>query len=94
MLVHPHDRSVDHLDGGIMGSGERIHDPAPDPGAAPAHKAVVAGGVGTKGAREVTPRGTGPQHPKDAIQDTPIVYPWHAASLVGQHRSDGCPFIV
>jgi hypothetical protein len=51
VLMHTHDGRVDHLDGGIMASGERVHDPAPDPGASPAHKAVVARGVGTEGDR-------------------------------------------
>jgi hypothetical protein len=30
---------------------ERLNDPAPDPGTTPAHKAVVASGVGTEGDR-------------------------------------------
>jgi hypothetical protein len=29
VLVHAHDRRVDHLDGGIMGGSERVNDPAP-----------------------------------------------------------------
>jgi hypothetical protein len=51
VLVHAHDRRVDHLDGGIMGGSERVNDPAPDPGTTPAHKAVVVSGVGTEGDR-------------------------------------------
>src|SRR5262245_4849323 len=48
MLVHAHDGRVDHLNGNIMGSGQRVHEPAPDTCPSPAHKTVVAGGVWTK----------------------------------------------
>src|SRR4029077_6524604 len=48
VLVHAHDRRVDHLDGGIMGGSERVNDPAPEPGTTPAYKAVVASGAGTE----------------------------------------------
>jgi hypothetical protein len=34
------------------------------------------------------------QDPKDAVEDTPVIYPWHAARLVRQHRPDRCPFVV
>jgi hypothetical protein len=36
----------------------------------------------------------GSLHPEDAIEDTPVIHPWHAAWLVRQHRSDSHPFVV
>jgi hypothetical protein len=33
------------------------------------------------------------QDPEDAVEDTTIVYPRHAARLVRQHRLDGSPFM-
>ena len=41
VLVHADDGRVDHLNGGIMGSGERVHDPAPDTGPSPTNEPVV-----------------------------------------------------
>ena len=40
VLVHADDGRVDHLNGGIMGSGERVHDPAPDTGPSPTNVAA------------------------------------------------------
>src|SRR5690349_12950535 len=34
------------------------------------------------------------QHPKDAVENTPIVHPGDAARLVRQRRLDGGPFKV
>jgi uncharacterized protein YbjT (DUF2867 family) len=39
---------VDHLDGGIMGSGKCVYHAAPDTSPPPANKAVVASGVRTE----------------------------------------------
>jgi hypothetical protein len=33
------------------------------------------------------------QDPKDAVEHAPVIYAWHAARLVRQHRLDGVPFI-
>src|SRR5262249_53789855 len=93
VLMHADDRRVDHLNRGIVGSGKRVHDPTPDAGPSPANEAVVASGVGTEVARKVTPRCARPQHPKNAIQDTPIIHTRHAAGLARQHRPDGSPLI-
>ena len=41
VLVHADDGRVDHLNRGIMGSGERVHDPAPDTGPSPTNEPVV-----------------------------------------------------
>src|SRR4029077_15893674 len=30
----------------------------------------------------------------DAVEDTAVVHPWHAARLVRQHRLDGSPLMV
>src|ERR687893_769234 len=48
MLMHADDRSVDHLDGRIVGRGERVNDPALDARPAPTDETIVAGGEGAK----------------------------------------------
>jgi hypothetical protein len=40
MLMHADNRGVDHLDSGIMGSGQCIYETAPDAGPAPADEAI------------------------------------------------------
>ena len=73
---------------------ERAHNLRPDACASPANETVVAGRVRTEVVRQVTPWSPGPQDPEDAIEDTTVIHPWHAARLVGQHRLDGSPLIV
>src|SRR3979411_3231844 len=43
MLMHAHRGAVDHLHIAVVGLADRSHDAVPNPGLAPAHKAVVAG---------------------------------------------------
>ena len=40
MLIHADNRGVDHLDSGIIGIGERVHDTAPHAGPPPAKRGV------------------------------------------------------
>jgi hypothetical protein len=48
MLMHADNGGVDHLDSGIMGSGKRFYDAAPNTGPPPPDEAVVASGVWAK----------------------------------------------
>jgi hypothetical protein len=47
VLVHTHDRRVDHLHRRIMSGRKRIHDPVPDSSPPPANEAIVASRMGT-----------------------------------------------
>ena len=94
MLMHADNGGVDHLDSGIMGSGKCVYDAAPDTGPPPADEPVVASGVWAKRHRQITPRCSRSQDPKDAIEDTSVVHPRNATWLVQQHRPYGSPFIV
>ncbi len=38
--MHADNRSVDHLDSGIVGSGKRVYDAAPDTGPPPPNEAA------------------------------------------------------
>lgn len=53
--MHADNGGVDHLDSGIMGSGKRFYDTAPNTGPPPPNEAVVASGVWTKRRRQITP---------------------------------------
>jgi len=92
--MHADDRRVDHLHGGIMGASQSVHDLGPDARPPPANEAIVASSVRTEVVRQVAPRRSRSQDPEDAIEDTTVVHPWHAARLVRQHRLDGRPLIV
>src|SRR5689334_13769936 len=94
MLMHPDNRRVYHLHRGVMSTGERAHDPSPYARSSPANEAVVASGVRTEVVWQVAPRRSGPQDPKDAIEDATVVHARDTARLVGQHRPDGSPLIV
>ena len=92
--MHANNGSIDHLDSGIMGSGNRIYDAAPDPSPPPPDETVIASGVRTIRFRQITPGCSRSQDPEDAIEDTTVVYPRNAARLVRQHRLDDSPFMV
>jgi len=55
VLMHADNGGVDHLDSGIMGSGKRFYDAAPNTGPPPPDEAVVASGVWAKRRRQITP---------------------------------------
>ena len=94
MLMHADNRSVDHLDSGIMGGGKCIYDTAPDAGPPPANEPVVANGVRTERFRQIAPRCSRSQDPENPVEDTPVIYPRNPTRFVGQHRFDGGPFII
>ena len=52
--MHADNGGVDHLDSGIMGSGKRFYDAAPNTGPPPPDEAVVASGVWAKRRRQIT----------------------------------------
>src|SRR5689334_19906241 len=74
-----------------MGCGDRIHQAVPDASFAPAVEAVVNGGWRPIALRQVRPERTRAQHPEDAVENPPIIDPWHAPRLVRQVRLDRLP---
>ena len=77
-----------------MSFGEGLHDQVPDSSRSPANEPVVAGRVRPKALRQVAPWCALPQYPEDAVEDTSVVDPRHAARLVRKERSDGSPLKV
>jgi hypothetical protein len=94
MLMHADNGGVDHLDSGIMGTGKRVYDAAPDTSPPPANESVVASCVWAERLRQITPGCSRSQDPEDAIEDTTVVYPRNSTRLVRQHRLDSRPLIV
>jgi hypothetical protein len=83
VLVHGDDGGINHLHCRVMTGRQRIHDPVPDASAPPPNKAIVTGGAGTVGFREIAPWRARAQNPKDAIEHATVIYPPNAARLVG-----------
>jgi len=79
VLMNTHNRGVDHLDRSIMRGSQGVHDPAPHASPTPANEAVVASAIGAELLRQIAPRCTRSQHPKDAIQHTAVVHTWDTA---------------
>jgi len=77
-----------------MSVGQRVHNLGPDPRSSPANEPIVAGCVWAEVVWQIAPWRPRPQDPKDAIEDTPVIHPWHAARLVRQHRLDGSPLAI
>src|SRR5437879_8321464 len=95
MLMDPHRAAVDHLHIAIVGLADGGHHAIPNPGFAPADKAVVAGGIGTEFLlRQSPPWCARPQHPENPVQHPPVVHPRHPPRLVRQQRRDDTPFEI
>src|SRR5437879_11834851 len=86
MLMDPHRAAVDHLHIAIVGLADGGHHAIPNPGFAPADKAVVAGGIGTEFLlRQSPPWCARPQHPENPVQHPPVVHPRHPRGLFGSN---------
>ena len=75
-------------------SGQCSHELGPYACPSPANEAIVAGGVRAKVARQVAPRRTRTQDPKDTVEHAPVVYTRHTARPVRQKRLDGGLFTI
>jgi hypothetical protein len=73
-----------------MTGGQRLHDLVPDASPSPAHEAISKSWPIIL--REVAPRCTETQDPKDGIEHATVIYTPNAARLVRQHRFNGGPF--
>src|SRR5437588_12724355 len=80
MLMDAHRGAVDHLHIAVVGLADGGHNPVPNPGLTPAHKAVVAGRGRAEFLPQGAPRRARPQHPKDAVQHPPIIHPRNPAA--------------
>jgi hypothetical protein len=78
MLVHAHDGRIYHLHRGVMFGSQGIHDPIPNASLPPANEAIIASRVWAKALWQIAPRCARPQDPKDAVENTPIIYTLHA----------------
>jgi hypothetical protein len=94
VLVHADNRRVDHLHGGVMGASQSVHDLGPDTSTPPANETIVAGGIGAEADGQVAPWRARSQDPEDAIENTTIIHPGHAARLARQHQPDGRPLMI
>src|ERR1035438_232448 len=75
VLVYAHNGGIDHLYRRIVTSGQRIHDPVPY-SPTPTNEAIVAGRAGTVDLRQIAPRRTRTQDPKDAVEHATVIYTW------------------
>src|SRR6476620_11817455 len=55
VLVHAHDRCIDHLHRRVMTGGQRIHDPVPYASPPPPNEAILTSSAGTIGGWQVAP---------------------------------------
>ena len=58
MLVHSHDRGIDHLHRSVMTSGQCVHDPVPYASLPPTNEAIIASSPRTIGFRQIAPGST------------------------------------
>jgi hypothetical protein len=68
LVMHADNGDVDHLDGGIMGACQGVHDLGPHARSSPANETIVASRVRTEVERQVAPWRPRSQDPEDAIE--------------------------
>jgi hypothetical protein len=83
MLMNANNGRIDHLHGGIMGTGQCAHELGPHARPSPANESIVAGRVRTEAFRQVAPRCPGSQDPEDAIEDTTVIHSCTPRDLFG-----------
>jgi hypothetical protein len=86
--------AVDHLDVTIMRGAHGVDQSVPYAGLPPSQKAVVTSGARSVALWKVAPWRSRSKHPKNAIQDAPIIDAGHTSQLVGQQRLNRAPFKV
>src|SRR5262245_30310218 len=94
MLMHAHDRAVDHLHLAVVSLDDSVHQAIPDAGLAPPIEAVVGRGIGPVSFGKIAPRCACAQNPENAVENTPIVLELHAAPVLRQQRLDDAPLEV
>ena len=94
VLMDADNGSVDHLDEAVIGFGEGLHDQVPDASHPPTNEPVVLGRIRPKALWQIAPWCSRPLYPEDAVEDTSVVDPRHAARLVRKERPDGSPLKV
>jgi len=94
MLVNADTGGVDHDNLAVESLGNRSEQPIPDPGFAPSHEPVLACGVGTISLRHICPGRSGPETPKNAVENLAVVNTRHTTNLTRQVRLDYAPFKV
>jgi hypothetical protein len=67
VLVHPHDRRVDHLHRRIMTGDQRIHDLVPNASPPPTNEAIIAGRAGDHRSPADRAKERRSATPKDAV---------------------------
>lgn len=92
--MNAHNRAVDHLHVAIVRLDDRVHQSVPDARFAPAIEAVVRARVRPIALGQIAPRGARPQHPKDAVENTPIVSRFGTSAVHRQNRFDNAPLEV
>jgi hypothetical protein len=58
VLVHSHDRGIDHLHRRVMTGGQCVDDPVPYASLPPTNEAIIASGPRAKGFRQIAPGST------------------------------------
>src|ERR1700753_1472237 len=94
MLVHAHDRTVDHLNIAVIGCHNGIHQPIPDTRLSPSVDPVVARRPRAVAFRQIRPGRARTQNPENPVQHSPVVNPRHTARLVRKMRLDRFPLKI
>lgn len=92
--MNAYDRAVDHLHFAVVSLDNGVHQTVPDAGLAPAIEAVVCARVRPVALGQIAPRGAGPQHPKDAVENTPVLSRFGTPAIPRQNRFDNAPLEV
>ncbi len=86
--------AVHHYHVNVVHVGHRIHDLIPNTCIGPPIEAVVDSRVGAVFAGQVAPWDARAKHVENAVNDAPIIHPFHAARLVRQNLLDEVPLQI
>ena len=92
--MNANEGTVDHLHLAAVRLYNSVHQAVPNACFSPTVEAVVGRRVGAVALRHVAPRRAGAQHPKDAVEHTPVVLGFDASPFSRQQRLDYTPLEV
>ncbi len=94
MLMHAHDRAVDHLNLAVVCFHDGVHQTVPDTSLPPTIEAVVDGRVGSITFGQIAPRRARAQNVEHAVEDLPVLLRLWTPPIHGQQRLDNAPLEV
>jgi hypothetical protein len=94
MLMHTHDRAINHLHLAVVRRDDGIHQPVPDACFSRTVEAIVGSRIRPVPLGQIAPRRTRAQHPEDTVENPAILLRLRPTPIHRQQRLDNAPLEI